>query len=682
MANVIPFNPAIRTSSGNPPMPTPSRDAYELGREITNFCKQTDYAKAQWNAWADTTESYHRGDMWRYLIRQTLNVRTDPALINGPFDNSFAIATDIMNSTIMGAKMVSECVPTGNDMHSRKSANTGTAVIRDHDDRNRVSINRHVLSLMLLLNGLRYKRVSFDPSQLGTITLPPEQLEQWERETELPAFSADRMPDGRIQATYAMGGTMEHDVHGGCVLVDPGVENWSDVVRFAVVEYPSVFATRQKYEHMQGAIQPVYVVDNRNYGAFVYNGIYQFYKQDSTTGHRFSPISNVTRTVEYWQKAKTGLWDRILCTGENNEYVLAEDHNIIDNPYVCYTARTGDSLYRLAKPPAQAMVDPQYLGNSYIVFGLTYFRKCPKDIIWVPDGSDDSTGDFSSDFVQRKTFSSLSGKPEVSRMESGTLDIIMRQATRFCDDVFRAAGVSPAQRGFAAPRTSGDALEAQIQSADGPLMQIRNNIIAGEEEKGRKILILAKQFYTMPRFMATGVETGIRDFCGADIRGGASVRMRLTGMSSETIAERTEMANMAAQLGLLNPGAEQIAKRWEAIREGTGSAIMETEEERLSFNEADHEYEQMQAGNVTLGPPKPGVEIDMKRQRYSTGGNSLVYADTGIPLISPTDMDEFHMDRHWQQAHDPNCPQPIRNLLNYHMQQEHQVRIQQRQQLA
>ena len=693
--NVVPFVPQYGPATYGGNMPTPSREALAWGRELTSFCSQNDYNKAQWNAWADITERYYRGDMWSYLIRQALQIWSDPRLISGPFDNSYGIALDIQNSTIMGVKMEPECIPIDNDMHSRKSANAGTAILRDHYERNQVATNLSVRSLMLLLNGLRFVRVGYDENQLGTITFPVNdgtpnfpgkaeaQITEWERRAGLPALTAERLPDGRIRATYMMGGTVEHDVHGGSILVDPGVDNWADVTRFAVVEYPSVFATRQKYDVPPQTIQPVYVNDNRNYGQFVYNGPYQFYQQDSNTGHRFSPRSNLTRTVEYWQRMKNGLWDRMLCTGANNEYVLSEAHNVIANPYVCYTAQYGDSMYRLSKPRAQAMIDPQYLCNSYLNFRLRYFQKCPKDVIWVEDSSDDATGDFTGDFVQRKNYSSLSGKvPVISRFDPTTLRTVAEEQRQYSADVYAAAGVSPAQRGFAGDRQSGDALQVQIQSSDAPLMFIRGQIVAAEERKNRLVLQVAQQFYSMPRYLGVGVESGAREFAGTDIRGGTTIRMRLTGTSAETQAERATEMQAIAGLGLLNPGAEQVLTRYVRGVQGANMDALQPEEQRLSFLEADREYEQMELGNVIQGPPKPGVEMSPDGKKVMTGMRPLVYRDSGVPLIQPTDMDELHIDRHWQQCHDPHCPQPLKAMLTYHINNEHKVRIAQRQQLA
>jgi len=655
---------------------------------VTEFCNKGDFAKAEWNAVARLSQDLYRGDGYKFLSRSgfTLQIVAEPTLFNGPFSHALASAVDIQTAIVMAYKMNPECVAYSDDADDQMSAQAGTKLLRDHYTRNNIAARNLFRSLMVALTGLHFVRVSYDPSQLGTLALYPDEQERFEAMTGLRAIGRPQsLPDGRSRITYMLGGTREDDIHGGLVIPEIGAERWQDVTRFAVVEYPTVTELRAQYPEFAaaGLIQPIGVQDTRTFGSYDNTWSLPWFKMDSMTGNWFSSAAGIGRKVEWWEKSG-GVWDRRVLVGMEM-VVVEENRGMPINPYIAYSQKTADCLFRNAKPVTNDMLTPIYTANTFLRSKISVFNGMPKNVIIIPDTSEQIV---TNDYEQIYRFDPSMGPaahPQFVPMNPILLTVIgemAREAEQRCYDV---ANIPASLRGITGDRVSGTALKTAIDVADTPIQQIRNTYMECDKMKCRALLKIMQEKYTFARILAPSgnvMQAGMREFSGSDILGGTDVDIALVQDDPSSKARRADFATQLAPF--MQPGMESMADRMESFIEGGTLKAIEPREKVLSESKAVREFEAMMLGRVALYQQPPQINrAAMKVVEYPPG---LVYITPqglpGTPLLTPIDIHKFEIDQHWRDAQSRSTPENVRKMLIFHINAEHKAAMQQEMQNA
>lgn len=640
--------------------------------------------KRQWAANTSIATDYYQGKLYYYINQSILQKRIDERIWNGPFDNTMANAMDIIASVVLAYEMMPEGIPLTNSPSDLRSARAQTALFRDHDVRNMATVGRMMRVIRLLCEGIVFTYTGWDSKQLATSVFPPDMAARAiNGEFGYKPVAVSPQADGNVRVTYPFGGTIEYDIPAGLVFPEMGTQCWSAVKQYAVLEYMPVTQARERFPNHAPIFHGQMVMDSRSSGLTPVNTVVPWTQQDSFTGNRFSPMSDVCCIAHKYEKNDLGTWDHRICGGDQFQYILAEELGLVVNPLTINTLRYGDQLFLNAKSLGQDLWMLQYTHNSYLIMGLEYFTNALKDLVLLPQGSRNTmlTNDFSQVVYYDPT---NGGVPVVKSMDPGTLNIITALEDRYARKIWEQAGVTDAMRGIAGERASGASIQSLVAVGSTPVEQIRRNLAECETVKYNKIGVIAQEKYTMPRLVGLSGALNEREafqFSREDLMAGIRCKVKMTRQNPETIAERGEIAKAFLQYGVFSPGAEVVVDRVNYFMQTGEMKALKGEDTALAEGKAEHEFVAMTMGDVIPGPPSGPIVIESQTGAAVSPGPTLVYRTTLRPLHTPLDQNEIELQVHMRQYFDPSTPDAIKPMLEYHI-GEHQRSIQEALQTA
>jgi hypothetical protein len=663
--------------------PQPSTGPKELN-ELFKFLQISERAKQTWQAESWVYRRYYDGLQY-YVVRRgrtgDTQIGVDTELVDACPINICASVIDLAQSTILQKNHSLEGLARTGDRSDVRSAEVLTQILKDHDYRNLSRTRIRETVQRVLVEGNHFIRVSYDPTAPVFVTVPPEIMETLEGGFGVQPLQWSKLPNGTIRAEIPAGATTEHPVPASLVFVESGPTEWADVEKFAVADYMSVGKARRLFPQYADKIKPMQVMTK--HGADVRNAAFRDDPFNSTmssqyNGDGFDSDQNVTRVVEYWIRSGH-TWDRVVTTGYSCEILLAEDRGLLINPYVRYDCKfSGDPWY---KPLMKDMYAAQYAVNVIAAQQLGYLAKGIKDVVMTPFGSDVSP--ITSDYALHVQFDPNFGAPIFKPMDPTVLQILSGLKNEFIAQVEKLGQINSVAMGQVQPRTSRFAVQAAVEAAASPLMDIRARIMEAERCRAQKVAAIAQEKYDWPRIATiTGDmgSTSITEFSNADIIAGTDVQIVDSDTSDRSMEMRLDAAIALAQHGLFSdmPEMENQRKRLIQFYKSGSFEDLSPTAERQNVDRALVENEMMMTGKAMLLPPE--IVADMTGEDMQTSIARVADAATLQLLLDDSDLDAVHIEEHMIEANKPATranPQ-VRALIMAHA-AEHRQRVFQRQ---
>lgn len=642
-------------------------------QRIKQFVWRTEMAKRFRDARARVHQDYYSGKQYYrlWLNQSGPSVILDTELLNGMILDYSSVAIDYAVANITGVEFQYEGIPASSRLMDQKSAEAATAVLRDHAYRNSSRNTDIAIAYQMALCGEVALRQRFDPNILATQELTAEEAEMMERMAG-PPIQAVKLPNGNVRVVYKSGGTSEHLVDACLIFPEDGPLEWRDVTRFAVVEWPSVYAARLEYPDKAEYIKPVNVVNRRSGGTSSQAYISSQAEINSATGDRFDQMYELTRIVQYWEKNDYGMWDMQIRCGNDYEVVLVDRQTSPLNPYVLFQARPTQYLW--SKSLYDGMRKPQFTINKFATEQLSYFVSQLKDVLFVPQGTD--TSPLTNDYSLVVEYDASTGQvPRLQPMDSSVHQVIQNIMGAYVDGLFQFGQISSVTRGDTKTRLAARAIEVMTDNNSEPLMLIRQRLMEGRRQAARVTLQLAQENYGLKRLASIVGPYGdymSMQFQGTDILAGTDVHVVASDRSPKAYMERMDMAIQAYHQGLWNPEAAEVRSIIDRFaRDGNLREFQKTDEV-FAERQACNEEELIAAGMVTFAP----VPVRTDGQNAQASAPPLINVQTGEPILQPTQIMSIHLASHTERMNDPDYPAQAKRLLYAHI-AEHQALEQQ-----
>jgi len=648
-------------------------------KDVSEFLRKIAVAKSERDAYARIGEDYYENNQYLDIRPQPLSIHIDPDLVDGITVNMLAVVVDNAAASMMGVDFSAEGYPVSADNPDVKAAQVASAILRDHDIRNGCSVRRREMGHRLLLTGSEAVRIGWDENQLAMTELPPEQAAALESRTGIRAVGpVHKLPNGNVRIQFPLGGTTEHHVSANLIFPESGAKHWDEVETFCAVEYMSVVRARNMFASSPNAHQikamPISNLRGSGFYGSEMRGSSGLYRQsNSQTGDQADANQGVTMIVEYWEK--TGLlWDQRIVTGERLDVLLAERRGLLFNTYDLFTCKPVHWLW--GKSLARDMIRIQYAINKMATVKLKYLTECVKDVWLVPYSSDVTP--LSNDFSQIVLFDSAFGPPQFKGMDGSVLAILDSLEQRFIEHLFAVGQISSSQRGEPQQRLAGRAIQTLIEANTQPLLDIRARMREVEKSKARKLLLLAREMYKVPRLaslMGDYSESAISLFSRADLTNGTDVQIVDSDQQPKSRDQRLDLVMQLFPRGFFAPENEQQRKAAMHFVETGDLDSLRAEEVIQAEKQAEHHIWLIEEGKVFAGPPsiRPGMDGEDPVGQMP----QLISAVDGRPLFDVLQNHPVHYEVLLKRYNDPSpFPEQGRELLRI-LAETHRVVIEQ-----
>lgn len=662
------------------------------GQDLKEFLRWSEWGKRENRVWSECCRHYaeRRGF---YTVNQTIfpfSLYVNPVLLGGYISENIPQTVAIAHARMCSKQYMPEArvaspLASRDDLFAENASNQ---FIHDHWYRNRSRNRRDLIAQNLIIEGDDFLGLRYDPDQIGSVKMTESQIYAYEKMSgrqplEVKQIGSNFQGEREFRCEIHTGGTVEYRVPRSMVFVEDGPTEWEEVTRFAVVSYPSVHAARLAWAGSPGAdkIRPVSIVDLKGAGTSYLWGFQDYMRYDTQTDPiSASPIRDRTCIAEFWVK-EGPYWHRNVRTGAGFADELDDESGIIINPFVHYRyTRTGDFW---SQGLVQGMLIPAHSLNVRLTQLSGYISRCAKTTWMAPKGSNIQL--INNDYNTLVWYDGM-GQPPVMKTADTTILSIF-QALIELDLSFLSIGgqIGEAGMGDVPARTSAQVLRSTQQAVYGALDLAARHMQEADCECAKKILLINQKLSDWPRMAKLFGDEGAviaRSFQGSDISSGTMIRTVITDAGPESRADRQELA--VQLLPFMIPGTNPV-EFVDNFVDGTSMKDILPIKVRYSENEANEEYQLMMSGRVAFMPTT--IAFGMDNGRVVEAGlqpNSLAYWDeqTGQPrpLLQQDQMDEVHVDQHEKQLLDPNTPHPIRDLLTWHVNMEHRVRMEQQRQ--
>lgn len=640
----------------------------EFGREVLRALHALEDAKLERNIFERVAERYYAGQQYLVPVMRggSASIHCDKRIRYQL--NVMGGVLDMMLAAILSQEAFPEGVPNSSDIEDRMAADVVTAVCREHDQRTPVDRLRTRRMLSVLLGGDSFCRLRYDPSQLATVILSADEAELFGQLTETRPVSWTQLPGSRIRFLWPLGGVTEHNVSASLVYPEHGVESWEDVSRYLVVDYMAIGMARRFWPDVE--FRAVDAMDTRGApGAWsAGSGYLMSGEVDSQTGTRVSRDAAMTLVVTLWERRSDGFWDSIVFTGEGLDVEVDRVSGFVTNPLIHYGGKTLAPGVFWGKGHARDMLAPQYSFNLARTMQMELFMRRVKDVVLMPRGA--TRTKLTDAWMQVIDYDAAGGMaPQFVSVGAEVLERLGAMAAQFRAELMEIGQVSDAMRGIAGERQSGRAVESLIRSNSTPLLQFRASFMRSEAQKYRAIAALMQEYASMERLVAaTGRfgESEVREFKGADIAAGADVRIQFRETDEATRMARLETGIKLQQYGgIFGADPETARRRLFSFVDGGDDRAIRPPDERRAEEQALRERNAIIDGRATLAPIEfvPGPD-----GRAAQAPPSLIYADTGEPLLAPDQHHEIHAERHSGDINEPSLLTPVtRELMRIHL---------------
>lgn len=542
--------------------------SHDMADEIHNYCVRTEREMRLRVLYANVASDHYNGRMWNFVNEWDYCTEIDENLYDsGLILNYSAGILDAIASTIFATSMTVEGKAVSSRPEDRRSAQMATAILQDHERRNFGNRTFRIAGIQAILTGNAFIRVAYDPSQLGTLCYYPDELVMFEKKTGLQAVGYSKLSDGKIRATYPLGGTTEHAVDANLVMVETGTQSFDRVQRFAVAEFMPISRAKALFPKRADLIEAMTINSKRSYGEMgissngLPGGIWAWNGMNQQTGFAFDPTAKMCRILEWWERTSNGTWQRLVMTGMRSEILLDEQTGWANHPYTCLTYKPVYDMF-WGKGAYKDMARPQRVVNVIANTAMNHLTNSVHDVVFLPfnskwEPSNDSTsiGWYDPDSPAMPIY-----KPVDTTQWHYLSDV----KAQYLDDLQRLGQVSQIARGDVAPRISGRVVQQAIDVNSGPFLQVRADWVEAKQSVCRTVLQQAQLYYTLEREAPLAGERGEPDiayFTGADVTLGTDVDVKETDKSAQAQADRFSYATELRQAGLFAPEANPDLQR-------------------------------------------------------------------------------------------------------------------------
>jgi len=662
-------------------MPT---EANVLSDRIYQFCLNIEEQKRQRDLFATVATQHYAGRMYYDWSPGWVTSPIDAELFNKGLQLPYANGVlDSIAATILAMTSTPECTAATTDSDDLRSAQMGSAILRDHQRRNGGDRVLRAAGMDAVLTGLGVIRTSYDPSELGTLLLPPEQMDVFEKATQIVPQVWSKTAGGKIRATCQLGGTREDAIDSCLLYIETGTRNWASVRRFAVVEYMSVLELQSKFPEQADKIEAMMINTTYGFGERVSNLAQPFMAWtlwNQQDGMSFDPRAGMIRVVDFWEKLDNGTWDRALVTGPRCELLLEHQTSWPTHPYTVYLYKPIPNMF-WPKGAYKDMQPSQRVVNVITTRALTHLRDSIKDVVFLPMGSKWQPNNNSTSVGYYDP--NGGGVPIYQPVSPALWNYLSAVLHEFIDHLKQLGQVSSIARGDMPDRISGKAAQRAIEVNAGPFMQVRADWVESEKEKFRKILMLAQQFYTLPRM---GVIAGDRSeymiecYTGADITQGTDVAVVEADKSLQGQLSRLDFIMTVGDQGYLDDGgAQKLQRAMRFAQSGTIEAIYSPDEER-NQRMAEQHFLWIVQGKVLETPPTaypfgaPGMDnaqmggqVALQQpgapQEPVSRPGQLIFQPTGSPLVDEYQDHGLQVKQNIADLQRPGNPPEVNRLL-------------------
>lgn len=666
----------------------------QLTRDMVDFLVMSERGKREYRVWRDASRHFAERRGYYAVDRNSrpTTLCVSRLLLGGYISENIPQTVGIAHAQMCRERHIPEATITSplasrTDLFAQEACNQ---FLSDHWLRNHCQRRRDWLARNLIIGGDDFIELSYDPNQIGTVEMNANQLWAYEqlsgeKARQVSQIGQDSQQIPIFRADVVVGGTTEKRVSADHIFVEDGPVEWDEVTRFVVMDFPSVHAARMQWADAPGVeyIRSYNIRDLKGAGQYssVPGAYSDYHRYETQTDPTYaSKYRQRTIIAQFWLKEGT-TWRRIVRTGENLQYEIADDGSLPLNPFTKYAfSRTGDFW---SQGLVQGMIGAAYSLNVRLTQLSRYLAHSAKTVWMVPFGSEMSV--LSNDYNTIVRYDGLGTAPIMKTADQSVLR--MFQEAIEMDMAFLNIGGQLGEIGLGnvPSRTSAVVLRSTQDAVYSGLSLAASHLRDSDIECARKILYINQHMADVPRMAKVLGNDGtvtMRAFQGADIMAGTDVKCATTDMSPQGRTQRLEAAIKLDERGMFlpDPMNDERIRRFFSFVDGSSLSDIQPVDVRYSITEANDEYSLMMAGKVAMLPAEFFFNVEQgKIREMGLNMTYLGYMDpeNGEPaaLLQENQDDAAHVEQHTIQARDPNTPKNVRDLLNYHISAEHKPRI-------